>query len=401
VKLAALLSDLQPYGSQRVALRLAEVMGESHELSVVTVGPATQHDLPIPPGVRHVPLGDRTWRFLPGVAALRDLLEALRPDGLISHTTYPNLLALAAIPARHDLQRVLITEHNLLRENISVLRFSALKRRLVRLLYPTASAVVGVSKGVVDDLAETFGVPSRLIQTIYNPLDVRDIEDAAGAEAPHPWLRSDTERTLVCVASFREPKGHAVLLDAMRELSLDGFRLILVGDGPLRSDIEATVKRSGLESSVALVGFQPNPYPWIANSAALVSPSLWEGFGLAIVEAAILGVPVVATRVPGPDELVPRIVPGLLVEPADPRGLASAIRAAVEAPHLKRGLSRDAASRFDPRHVAHDYERCLLAGSREASAAATAVAASARTVRPLVDLQAAAARRSLARSQQA
>jgi glycosyltransferase involved in cell wall biosynthesis len=398
VKLTYLLSDLQPYGSQRVALRLAAVMGQSHDLSVVTIGPATPHDLSIPSGVQHLPLGDRTWRFLPAVAALRDLLARLRPAGLISHTTYPNLLALTAIPTSHELQNVLITEHNLLRANLSVLRLSTLKRRLVRSLYPSASSVVGVSKGVVDDLAQSFGVPSRLLHTIHNPISRVDIEEAAGAKAPHPWLKNEAERTLVCIASLRAPKGHAVLLESMRYLSADGFRLILVGDGPLRPEIEAALTRYRLEGSVALVGFQANPYAYIARAAALVSPSLWEGFGLAIAEAAILGVPVIATRVPGPDELVPEIVPGLLVEPGDAEALASTIRAAVAIPDLRRGMSDEAAARFDPAHVAEAYERCLLNGSREASPASTSLTAAARAARLLMHVRAGRIQGSGARS---
>jgi glycosyltransferase involved in cell wall biosynthesis len=168
------------------------------------------------------------------------------------------------------------------------------------------------------------------------------------AFAPAPRRRPELP-TFVCVASLREYKGHAVLLDAVRLLRarLAAFRVILVGDGELRGALEARVAREGLGDVVELRGALPHQEipSVLAGATAMVLPSVtsrdgqMEGIPVALMEAMAAGVPVVATRLSGIPELVRDEESGLLAPERDPAALAVAMERLAADPALAARLS--------------------------------------------------------------
>ncbi len=167
--------------------------------------------------------------------------------------------------------------------------------------------------------------------------------------------------TFVCVASLREYKGHAVLLDAVRLLRERGSnaRVMLVGDGELRGALEARIAREGLRDRVELLGALPHQeIPALLRSAtAMVLPSVtardgqMEGIPVALMEAMAAGIPVISTRLSGIPELVRDGETGLLVPERDPAALAAAMeRLAADvglAAHLADEAREAVRERFD------------------------------------------------------
>jgi glycosyltransferase involved in cell wall biosynthesis len=125
-----------------------------------------------------------------------------------------------------------------------------------------------------------------------------------------------------------------------------------VGDGPLLESARTLATELDVAHRVDFVGYRSNAISFIAHSRLLVIPSRWEGFGLVAVEAAALGVPVVGTAVNGLTELIPAYVPGRLVAPDDPAGLADAMRQALE---QHSNGPRPSLARFSPEDVARSY----------------------------------------------
>ncbi|APW64240.1 Alpha-D-kanosaminyltransferase (plasmid) [Paludisphaera borealis] len=172
-------------------------------------------------------------------------------------------------------------------------------------------------------------------------------------DAPHVPLPE--ARRLVCVGRFAEQKGLPVLLEAAGRLRAEGvaFDLTLVGDGPLRGEIEAQVKRHRLEDCVRLAGWKSNAEVrnLITDSRALVLPSFAEGLPVAIMESLALGRPVISTWVAGTPELVEPGVCGWLVPPGSAEALASAIRELLDTPldELER-MGKRGAERVALRH---------------------------------------------------
>lgn len=192
-----------------------------------------------------------------------------------------------------------------------------------------AEFAVTVSRYNVEFLRARFGAAiAEKLQLIHCGID---------PDVFRPGARGATEDELrlVCVASFRRVKGHAVLVDGCRLLAERGirFRCDLIGDGPEREAIERQVARAGLEDSVHLHGARPRPevLEWVqaADVACLTSVrdahGRREGIPVSLMEAMACGVPVVASRISGIPELVDHEWSGLLFPPGDAAALADAV----------------------------------------------------------------------------
>lgn len=151
----------------------------------------------------------------------------------------------------------------------------------------------------------------------------------------HP-LRSVSENHFVSIGRLTEQKGQLVLLDALALLKRNGvpFRMTIVGDGPLRPQIERAIRELELEQHVELAGWQSNSKvrALIRDARALVLPSFAEGLPVVLMEAFALGRPVIATYVAGIPELVTDQACGWLVPAGDVEQLAGAISACLNAP---------------------------------------------------------------------
>ncbi len=357
-RVAIVVNDLQPYGSQRVAVALAGTiasLGLSTEL--ITLEATDGDALTVPPGVDRAAVvrrhgGPAGYAGL--VAKVSRLLARRRPEAILSHMIMANVVTVAAaglVPRYRP--AIVVTEHSPPTPNLSVERSPRALAALARALYPRASAVVGVSRAVVNDALGTYRLDPAHALAIFNPVDVAGVRDAAAhTEPPHPWLSpGEAARTVVCVGGLRWPKGQDILIRALTEAQ--GVRAILLGDGSDAAKLRELAASLRVDQRVAFTGYRADATSFIAHAAALVIPSRWEGFGLVAVEAAALGTPVVGCAVGGLPELVPAHVPGLLVAPEDPGALAGAILATLE--HGSDGeADLDA---FEPRAVALEYLR--------------------------------------------
>lgn len=304
-----------------------------------------------PSQVRQVELGARRARS--ALPRLVRYLHDRRPS--VTLATPGTVGFLAILAGGLTRQRVLPWEQTvpLLDRADTPRRLGAVKRA-ADVVYGRAPLVVAVSQGVRDALVADLAPrlqPERLV-VIPNPVDGDEIRRLAAPPAP----RSRGLR-LCSIGRLVTAKGFDVLIHAVSLARLgDDWELIIVGDGPLRSDIERSVAERGLSGHVHLVGRLTNPYPLLASADLAVQASRWEGFGIAVLEALALGVPLIATACPGG---VPEILDhgrfGVLVAPDDPEELAGAIRLVLDDEGLRtrlaeRGPSR--ASAYAPSRVA-------------------------------------------------
>ena len=141
---------------------------------------------------------------------------------------------------------------------------------------------------------------------------------------------------LVCVGRLSEQKGHLLLLEAAQQLGKAGvpFKLAFVGDGELRSEIEASIAKHNLQDSIEITGWASSDTvrKYLLESRALVLPSFAEGLPVVIMEALALKRPVVSTYVAGIPELVDPGKCGLLVPAGDADALAMAMRTILQMP---------------------------------------------------------------------
>lgn len=262
------------------------------------------------------------WRrvFQPILHTLRFRREIRRlaPGVVLTVGTYANLLVPVAVPDRPTI----LTVHSNTSQMLAGSASGGVIGRLVRSRFPR-SPVICPSSGVADDLRERFGVRQPIV--IPHGVDQDRLHALAGQSvadipASRPYL--------VACGRLTAAKDYSTLLSAYARARLGGLRdpLVIVGGGEEEAALRAQAQQLGVADDVHFIGHRDNPYPYMKSAKLLVLSSAWEGFGLVLVEAMMLGLPVLSTDCPsGPGEILGGGEFGVLVAPRNPDALADAL----------------------------------------------------------------------------
>ncbi|MBK1649470.1 glycosyl transferase [Rhabdochromatium marinum] len=212
-----------------------------------------------------------------------------------------------------------------------------LRYRLIRWLYPHIETIIAVSNGVAEDVQAVAQVPAERIHVVRNPVITPTLESRAQQPCTHPWLHSTTAAqppVILGIGRLQRQKDFPTLIRALARLRQQRpCRLVILGEGGGRADLESLIRALGLGEAVDLPGFVANPYPFIARANLLALSSAWEGSPNVLTEALALGTPVVATDCPsGPAEILQQGRFGPLVPVGDDAALARALAATLDAP---------------------------------------------------------------------
>jgi glycosyltransferase involved in cell wall biosynthesis len=206
--------------------------------------------------------------------------------------------------------------------------------------------VVAVSRAVADMARGWLHVPAGMLQVIYNGIDTDTFGSRARAAATRRSLGLSAEDLLVIqVARFHEQKGHKHLLAAWPRVvaEVPAARLLLVGDGPLRAEMQALAASLGVADTVRFLGLRDDVPALLACSDVGVFPSLFEGLPIAVVEMMSMQLPVVVSEIQALREATDPPNAGLAVPPAEPGPLAEAIVRLLRSPDLRRRIAENAA----------------------------------------------------------
>lgn len=220
-----------------------------------------------------------------------------------------------------------------------------LRFRTARLLYPSADGIIAISQGVADDVARFAHLPGDMIQVIPNPVVSREIQEAAKEPMDHPWFNDGSDTVLLAAGRLTRQKDFSTLIRALAKIRESReARLIILGEGPKRAELENLTRQLGLEYVIDMPGFATNPYKFMAQADVFVLSSVWEGFGNVLAEAMSLGVPVVSTDCPsGPGEILQQGMVAPLARVSDPQDLAQTVLSVLENPPSPEILQNAAA----------------------------------------------------------
>ena len=318
-------------GAEKIAVILANTFADrGHDVSLlvgIADGPIRAE---VGPRVSIVDLGQR--RVSRCIIPLSRWLRQRRPAVLLSLMKHANIAAIAASHVSRSPHRLVVSERTF--TSVSVASERPLRRLLlgvgIRWGYRYADAVVTVCADAASDLEETYGLSRSRLHVIHNPVDVEVIRRRAEGE-PGKWWPTDSRPTVLSVARLAPPKDYATLVDAFASLRREtDARLVIIGDGILRPVVEERVRSLGLEGSVVMPGYAANPYSAMKRADCFVLSSRWEGFPNVLVEAAALGVPIVATDCRGgPREILEGIEGAHLVPVGDIQAMSAAIQRAI------------------------------------------------------------------------
>jgi len=280
----------------------------------------------LPTEVRVIDL--ETPRLSMCVPKLIQYLRKERPDALVASDHYLNEVALLAGRLSGTSTKIVVAEHNQLSQTAR--RSGKIKARLApflaHFLYPWADAIVAVSHGVAEDLAKTASLPINTIQTIYNPVINPDMFAAAQQPVDHPWFKEDIP-IILGVGKLEAQKDFPTLIRAFAKVRQQtAARLMILGWGPDRPQLESLIQDLGLQEDVDLPGYVQNPYAYMARSSVFALSSAWEGLPTVLIEAMALNIPVVSTNCEsGPEEILADGKYGYLISVGDAKALADSI----------------------------------------------------------------------------
>jgi glycosyltransferase involved in cell wall biosynthesis len=306
-------------------------------------------------------------RVVKSLLKLQRYLQEKRPDVLMSTTYFANLVALwAAWLARVD-TRVVIRQSNTMSTWVkcSSVPLDRKLPLLVRKWYHRADEIIAVSHGVSDELTQVAAIPRQRISVIYNPIDLERVARSAAQELDDPWFSPSQPPVLVAAGSLHPQKDYPTMLRAFAQVRAErDIRLVILGEGRERPSLETLIGELGVANDVRLLGFQKNPYSYMARAAAFVMSSAWEGLPNVLIEALACGCPIVSTDCPsGPSELLDQGRYGRLVPVGNPVALAEGILATLDAPRDVDRLRKRAAM-FSLETVAEEYLQVLLGTKR-------------------------------------
>ena len=289
-------------------------------------------------GIEVVSMGKKVgfdpW-ILPKLVAF---LRREKPDLVNTHLWTADLWArLAAVIA--GVPRIVVTE-----QNVDIWK-RWYHKAIDRILFTWTDHLICVSEQVVEFYTTGFGVPKEKTAMIPNAIELASFDGGR----PLKGLREEfgcaaDEFLFVCAARLHPQKGHHDLMEAVRLLVAGGhrgFQLLVVGEGPLRTELERLRDAKGLKDWVRFLGVRQDIPSILLQSNAFVLSSIYEGLPLAVLEAMAARLPVVATRVGGVPQVVRDGENGYLVDPRNPVAFAAAMARVLRDPDASRrmGLS--------------------------------------------------------------
>lgn len=271
-------------------------------------------------------------RALPGL--VRHLRRA-NPTALLAAMNHANVVAALAHRLACSRSRLVLSERAHVSSMLAEYRGTRMRftRTLMRLAYPLADRIVVVAQGVGEDLRRHVAVLAPRVVTIYNPVVDARLLELAQAEPSHPWLAAPDVPVVLAAGRLTDQKDFETLLDAFALVRRRGaLRLVILGDGELRTALVSQAQRLGVADDVSLPGFEQNPYAAMRRAAVFVLSSRYEGLPGVLIQAMACGAPVVSTDCPsGPREILEDGRWGALVPVGDAAAMAAAIAATLDA----------------------------------------------------------------------
>lgn len=342
---ALVISDLGSGGAQKVAVSLAQdLTAQNKSVLFVTLDDGQNPFFELPENVNHIALNkvEQSTHFaqkitsnLGRISALRKTLKENKPKTVISFIAPTNILTIAA--TRWLKTRMIISERN----DPARQSFGKMWDTLRQKAYRYADMITANSPNAIQSMG-TYVPPKKLL-FIPNALSKPDNK--------YVILHDKKEKIILCVGRLHPQKAHNILLQAFAKVypGHPDWKLVLIGDGPLRQKLETQTKNLGIKESVEFKGILKNPYEYYTLSPIFALPSLHEGTPNALLEAMSCGLaPIISDACEGAFPYVTHKKSGLITKVKDVPDLANALKTLIEDKALRQELGKAAITSVKP-----------------------------------------------------
>jgi glycosyltransferase involved in cell wall biosynthesis len=335
-KIILYAASLRGGGAERVMVTLANGFSElGYNVKFVLVKKVGEYLDEVSDKVEIVDLG--CSRVLSSILPFSRYLRNENPDAVISTQSHVNIAAICAKLLSNNNAKIFVREANT--PSISSLNgnfVSKIISFMLHFFYSKADKIICPSEGVSEDLKRHYKIESKK-KVIANAMDIQKILGKSQQDIFIPKEFDASSPFILAVGRLSKQKNFPLLIHAffLVRNKIDA-RLVILGEGEDRQDLEALVKELGLSQYVYMPGFVENPFAYMKKSSVFVLSSLWEGLPNVLIQAMIVGTPVVATDCPsGPKQILENGKWGKLVPVGDVQEMASAILDVLENGHEK------------------------------------------------------------------
>lgn len=334
-RVAIYLDSLQGYGADRTLIKITNSLAnQGIGVDLVLAKPANQAAQNIHPSIRMFNLGSSRKNVIKNVLGLARYLSIHQPDVLFSSIHFNNVTAASSLALAKMFSTVnsklIVRQANTLRHQLRTYPFPIgfLLGFCTRLVYKKADLIISQSEGMTRDVTGFMKAAPHKVRLIYNPTVTPDLFKQAQQPTHHPWFDHRTAPIVLAVGRLKPQKDFPNLLRAFAQVKqqIPDARLVILGEGPQRKELESLAHQLGIADSFDLPGFRSNPHAFIAMADVFVLSSQYEGLPNVLIEALALGKRIVATDCDsGPAEILKYGQYGKLVPVGDIDQMADAI----------------------------------------------------------------------------
>lgn len=324
MKVLLVITGLGMGGAEHVVVNLAdELVNRGHEVKIAYLsGPGLV--LPSNENIEVIALNMNGYKkIIPTYLKLNKLIKFFKPDVVHSHMFHANILT-RLLKISTKIPRLISTVHT---------NHEGGKTRM--LAYRITDKLADISTNVSDDAVSTFirkgAVKTGRMVNVTNGIDIRKFSfDKTARKKIRTEMSIENEKVLLSVGRLDTSKDYPNLLNAIYILNKNrqDFKLFIVGDGPLKHDLEQLTKKLKINNVVEFIGIRRDVHSLMSASDVFVLPSAWEGFGLVVAEAMSCERVVVATDCGGVAEVIGDA--GVTVQPRNSKQLASELNKALD-----------------------------------------------------------------------
>jgi len=242
----------------------------------------------------------KTYFFFFGLFQIKKIIRKEKPDYVISFGEQSNIM------------NILINKKALVRVDYFYSSdhkgfWKKIYKVLVKFLFNKSTGIISISKGAESDLVKNFGIKKEKIKVIYNPLDVKKIQQLMiePLEGKHQEVFKNP--VIINMGRFTKQKSQWHLIRAFKNVKdeIKEAKLVILGKGELEPQLRQLIEDLNLENDAYLLGWQKNPFKFLARSKIFILSSLYEGLPYVILEAMACGLPIISADCKsGPREIL-------------------------------------------------------------------------------------------------
>lgn len=356
MRICHIITALIHGGAERLLVEVVNRVVPDHDVHVIYFKGEPHMRARLDPrvSVHHVPLDRRI------VGAVRDRVRQIDPDVVHTHLGHADLIGLWAtrmLPCRH-----ICTMHNVSfkydrRDRLFFAAYSLLLRHGV----PTCQ-VICISRTVAEHVRDRLRVPDDRVHLLYNAVPDVEIHDSKGAIREKLNIAQDVF-CILFVGRLSVQKSVDTLIRAAARLHdrMENFVVLVIGEGSKHDELVQLSADLGIADRIQFRGVTNEPEHYFAAADVFVLPSIFEGFSLVVVEAFRASLPVIASRLEGPAELIEDGDNGLLFEPRDEAALSEKLLMLFRDEALRRAMGQRGYQGYRGRYAIETYVQNTIA----------------------------------------